>query len=66
MYRSVPQIHKFATLTLVKSAGVTYTRDVTFSAIITPSLDREVFSGSVDAGFILALLSTMETLNLTV
>ena len=40
--------------------------DVTFSAIITPSLDREMFSGSADAGFVLALLSTMETLNLTV
>ena len=31
-------------------------RDVTFSLVITPSLDREMFSGSVDAGFVLALL----------
>ena len=31
-------------------------RDATFSlAISTPSLDQEMFSGSVDAGFILAL-----------
>ena len=29
--------------------------DTTFSLAITPSLDREMFSGSVDAGFILAL-----------
>ena len=33
-----------------------YTRDATFSLTITPSLDREMFSGSVDAGFVLALL----------
>ena len=30
--------------------------DVTFFLMITPSLDRETFSGSVDAGFVLALL----------
>ena len=29
--------------------------DVTFSLTITPSLNQEVFSGSVDAGFILAV-----------
>ena len=27
----------------------------TFSLAITPSLDRDIFSGSVDAGFVLAL-----------
>ena len=32
-----------------------YTRDATFSLAITPSLDREIFSSSVDAGFVLAL-----------
>ena len=46
----------FATLALVQSAGGTYTRDATFSLAITPSLNQEMFSGSVDAGFILALL----------
>ena len=30
-------------------------RDATFSLAITPSLDREIFSGSVDPGFVLAL-----------
>ena len=30
-------------------------RDATFSLMITPSLDREMLSGSVDAGFVLAL-----------
>ena len=30
-------------------------RDATFSLAITPSLDREMFSSSVDAGFVLAL-----------
>ena len=45
----------FATLALVQNAGGAYTRDVTFSFTITPSLDREMFSGSVDAGFVLAL-----------
>ena len=36
-----------------------YTQDVTFSPAITPShmlaIDREMFSGSVGAGFIVAL-----------
>ena len=27
-------------------------RDATFSLAITPSLDREMFSGSVDIGFV--------------
>ena len=30
-------------------------RDATFSLVITPPLDREMFSSSVDAGFVLAL-----------
>ena len=45
----------FATLALVQTAGGAYTRDATFSLTIMPSLDREIFSGSVDACFILAL-----------
>ena len=45
----------FATLALVQTAGGAYTRDATFSLAITPSLDREMFSGSVDAGFVLVL-----------
>ena len=45
----------FPTLALVQTAGGAYTRDATFSLTITPSLDREMFSGSVDAGFVLAL-----------
>ena len=59
IYSSVPQIHPppFATLALVQIAGGggAYTRDATFSLLITPSLNREMFSGSVDAGFILVL-----------
>ena len=31
-------------------------RDATFSLVVTPSLDREMLSDSVDAGFVLALL----------
>ena len=31
-------------------------QDATFSLAITPSLDQETFSGSVDAGFVLARL----------
>ena len=42
----------FATLALVQSTGGAYTRDVTFSLANTPSLDREMFSNSVDAGFV--------------
>ena len=45
----------FATLALVQSAGGAYTRDATFSLAIMPPLDREMFSGSVDAGSILGL-----------
>ena len=45
----------FATLALVQSAGGAHTWDATFSLAITPSLDREMFSSSVDAGFVLAL-----------
>ena len=45
----------FATLALIQSAGGAYTWDATFSLAFTPSLDREMFSGSVDAGFVLAL-----------
>ena len=46
----------FATLALVQSAGGgAYTLDATFSLAITPSLDREMFSGSVDTGYVLAL-----------
>ena len=45
----------FATLALVQSAGGGYMQDATFSLVITPSLDREMSSGSVDAGFVLAL-----------
>ena len=37
------------------SACIVSTRDGTFSLAITPSLDREMFSGSVDAGLFLAL-----------
>ena len=45
----------FAALVLVQSEGGAYTWDATFSFVIMPSLDQETFSGSVDAGFILAL-----------
>ena len=45
----------FATLALVQSAREAYTRDATFSLAITPSLDQEMFSNSVDAGFVLGL-----------
>ena len=45
----------FATLVLVQNAGGAYTRDVTSSVTITPSLNREKFSGSVDTDFVLAL-----------
>ena len=58
MYRSVPQIRPtppFATLALVQSTGGAYTRDATFSLANTPSLDREMFSDSLDAGFVLVL-----------
>ena len=56
MYHSVPKIRpSFATLALIQNAGGAYTRDATFSVAITLSLDQEMFSGSVDAGFILAL-----------
>ena len=44
-------------------------RDATFSLAITPSLGREMLSGSVDAGFVLALpfhYGDLVTLNLTV
>ena len=46
----------FVTLALVQSAGRggAYTRDATFSLAITPSLNREMFSASVDAGFVFA------------
>ena len=40
---------------LVQSAGGAYTRDATSSLTIMPSLDQEMFCGSVDAGFVLAL-----------
>ena len=56
----------FATLASVQSAGGTYMRDGTFSFVIMPSLDQEMLSSSVDAGFFLHCHSTMETLNLTV
>ena len=55
IYRSVPQIRlplPFATLAFkvqIAGGGGAYTRDGTFSLAITPSLDREMFSGSVDA-----------------
>ena len=54
---SVLQIHPPCNLSLSTklSAGFAYTQDATFSLAITPSLDREMFSGSVDAGFVLAL-----------
>ena len=48
----------FATLALVLSAGLgggAYTGGATFSLVITPSLDQEMLSGSVDAGFVLVL-----------
>ena len=56
-YRSVLQIHPPCNLSLSAklSAGFAYTRDATFSVAIMPSFDREMFSGSVDAGFVLAL-----------
>ena len=38
----------FATLALIRT-------DATFSLAIAPSLDQEMFSGSVDTGFVLAL-----------
>ena len=48
-YRSVPQIHSsFAILALVQNAGGAYTRDVTISFAITPSLPVKhnlIFSG---------------------
>ena len=57
----------FATLALVQNAGGgAYTRDATFSLAITPSLDREKFSSSVDAGFILVLPFHHEDLYLLV
>ena len=56
MYRSVPQIRPpFATLALIQNAGGAYTRDATFSLTIMPSLNQEMFSDSVDAGFVLVL-----------
>ena len=45
----------FATLALVQTAGGVYTRDATFAFAITPSPNREMFSGSVDASFVLAV-----------
>ena len=45
----------FCNLSLSTKEGGAYTRDATFSLAITPSLDQETFSGSVNAGFILAL-----------
>ena len=57
-YSSVPKIRPpppFATLALVQSAGGAYTRDATFSLAIMPSHDQEMFTGSVDAGLVLAL-----------
>ena len=56
----------FATLALVQSAGGAYTRDATFSLAITPFLDREMFSASVNAGFVYALPFHHGDLNLTV
>ena len=57
-YCSVLQITPppFATLALVQNTGRAYTRDATFSLAITPSLNREIFSGQfVNAGFVLVL-----------
>ena len=45
----------FATLALVQITGGAYTRDATFSLVIIPSLDQEMFSVFVNVGFILAL-----------
>ena len=46
----------FCNLSLrTKRRGGAYTRDSTLSLAITPSLDQEMFSNSVDAGFILVL-----------
>ena len=45
----------FPTLALAQSAGEAYMWDAAFSLAITPSLDQEMFSGFVDADFILAL-----------
>ena len=39
----------FCILSLSTSAEGAYTRDPTFSPAITPSLDREMFNGFVDA-----------------
>ena len=39
----------------MQGGGGAYMWDATFSVTVTPSLDREMLSGSVDAGFILAL-----------
>ena len=47
----------FATLALVQIARGGLSWDATFSLAITPSLDQEMFSVSVDAGFVLALPS---------
>ena len=56
IYRSVPQIRRpFCKLSLSTKRRGSYKRDATFSLAIMPSLDREIFSGSVDAGFVLAL-----------
>ena len=55
MHASTIVSHKyvppFATLALVQSAG----GDVTFSLAITPSLNQEMFSSSVDACFDFAM-----------
>ena len=61
MYRSVPQIRPpfcNRSLSTKRRGGGAYTRDATFSLAFTPpspSLDLEMLSGSVDAGFVLAL-----------
>ena len=55
----------FCNLSLsTKRRGGAYTWDVTFSVAITPSLNREMLSGFVDADFVLAL--PFYHLNLTV
>ena len=55
-YRSLPQIHHlFCNFSLSTKRTGAYTRDVTFSHAIMPSFDQEMFSGFVDAGFVLEL-----------
>ena len=55
-YRSVPQIcPSFCNLNLSTKWRGDYKQNVTFSLVITPSFDRKMMSGSVDACFVLVM-----------